>query len=160
MSTEEGQEDIRKTADTPLGLRLLTFWMGLGGLWAVFAAAMSLLAFSAAVGFPESRTGSDDLWLFGSLTLLQLFLGIFWLETAWGLWRSRPSAYGHAVWGIFLSAVLGTVWLFLVRGVGRPSLPQYLFVTAQAVVGLLYLFRPGIQARYRSISLPPEESAP
>jgi hypothetical protein len=157
---ESGQERPRPEPTSPPGLRLLTLWMGLGGVWAVFAALMSVLAFSAAVGFPESRTGNDELWLFGALTLLQLILGIFWLETAWGLWRLHPNAYGHAIWGIFLSAVLGTLWLFLLRGIGRPSLPQYLFVIAQAAVGLIYLFRPDIQSRFRAVSGPIEESTP
>jgi hypothetical protein len=134
----------------PLGLRILTVWMALGGALSVWGALMSVIAFSAAVGFPESRSGTNELWLFGALTLLQLILGIFWLETAWGLWRRRPFAYGHAVWGIFLSAVLGTLWIFLLRNIAPISLTNYLFILAQAAAGLVYLFRPGVQELFRA----------
>ena len=154
MAGETTENSAPTAAGTPVGLHILTAWMALGGVLSVWGALMSVIALSAAIGFPESRSGDNELLLFGALTLLQLILGIFWLETAWGLWRRRPFAYGHAVWGIFLSAVLGTLWIFLLRSVAPIPLANYLFILAQAVVSLVYLFRPEVHALFHIAEQP------
>jgi hypothetical protein len=154
VTGESTENSTPPRAGLPVGLRILTIWMALGGALSVWGALMSVIALSAAIGFPESRSGNDELLLFGALTLLQLILGIFWLETAWGLWRRRTFAYGHAVWGIFLSAVLGTLWIFLLRTVAPIPLANYLFILAQAVVGLVYLFRPEVHALFHTEEQP------
>lgn len=130
-----------KRLKRPIGLTILSIYMGLNGAYATIVGLAFLfgLAVVSISGRGEFSAFAAALAMFLGVAVVTLGILLFW--TARGLWQIRLKAWRIAIW-VFAAIVPVSLLVAVTPGLGKYfSWTSFLLVLPQVAVCLWYLFR-------------------